>query len=45
VELIKTTELTDEEISVKIMADFPEAKLGKVIDVRYRRRKIAAGEI
>jgi uncharacterized protein YdeI (BOF family) len=45
VELIKTTELTDEEISAKIMADFPEAKTARVIDVRYRRRKIAAGEI
>jgi hypothetical protein len=45
VELIKTTELTDEEISVKVMADFPLAKTARVIDVRYRRRKIAAGEL
>lgn len=45
VELIKTTELTDEEISAKIMTDFPEYKCGRVIDIRYRRRKIAAGEL
>lgn len=45
VDLIKTTEMTDEEISAKITELFPDSKLGKIVDVRYRRRKVAAGEL
>jgi hypothetical protein len=45
VELIKTTELTDEQISAKVQEMFPGNKTTKVIDVAYRRKKVVKGEL
>lgn len=44
-ELIKTTELSDEEISAEVLKVFPDCKTTKPYDVKYRRRKVAAGEL
>jgi len=44
-DLIKTTQLTDEEISVELLKLFPESKSCKPYDVKYRRRLIEAGKL
>lgn len=44
-ELIKTTELSDEEISAEVLKVYPDCKTTKPYDVKYRRRKVAAGEL
>jgi hypothetical protein len=45
IELIKTTKLSDEEISVEVLKVFPDCKTTKPYDVKYRRRKVEAGEL
>ena len=45
IELIKTTKLTDEEISAEVLSAFPDCKTTKPYDVKYRRRKVEAGEL
>ena len=44
-ELIKTTKMTDEEISAEVLKAFPDCKTTKPYDVKYRRRKVEAGEL
>lgn len=44
-DLIKTTQLTDEEISAELLKLFPDSKSCKPYDVKYRRRLIAAGKL
>lgn len=43
IELIKTTQMTDDEISAEVMRLFPDCKTCKPYDVKYRRRKVEAG--
>ncbi len=45
IDLIKTTKLSDDEISAEIVKLFPDCKTCKPYDVKYRRRKVDAGEI
>lgn len=45
IELLKTTKLSDEEISAEVLKLFPECKTTKPYDVKYRRRKVEAGEL
>ena len=45
IELIKTTKMTDEEISAEVLKAFPDCKTTKPYDVKYRRRKVEAGEL
>jgi hypothetical protein len=45
IELIKTTKLSDDEISVKVLEVFADCKTAKPYDVKYRRRKVEAGEL
>lgn len=45
IELIKTTKLSDEEISAEVLKLFPDCKTTKPYDVKYRRRKVGAGEL
>lgn len=45
INLIKTTEMTDEEISVEVHKVFTEYKGAKPYDVKYARRLIAAGKL
>lgn len=45
IELIKTTKLSDEEISAEVLKLFPDCKTTKPYDVKYRRRKVEAGEL
>ena len=45
IELIKTTQMTDDEISAEVMRLFPDCKTCKPYDVKYRRRKVEAGAI
>jgi hypothetical protein len=45
IELIKTTELSDEEISTKVLEVFADCKFITPYGVKYRRRKIDAGEL
>jgi hypothetical protein len=44
-DLIKTTQLTDEEISAELLKLFPDSKSCKPYDVKYRRRLIEAGKL
>jgi len=45
IELIKTTQMTDDEISAEVMRLFPDCKTCKPYDVKYRRRKVEAGAL
>lgn len=45
IELIKTTKMTDDEISAEVLKIFPDCKTTKPYDVKYRRRKVEAGEL
>jgi len=45
IELIKTTQMTDDEISAEVMRLFPDCKTCKPYDVKYRRRKVEAGTL
>jgi hypothetical protein len=45
IELIKTTKLGDDEISAKVLEVFADCKTAKPYDVKYRRRKVEAGEL
>jgi hypothetical protein len=45
IELIKTTQMTDAEISAEVMRLFPDCKTCKPYDVKYRRRKVEAGAL
>ena len=45
IELIKTTQMTDDEISTEVMRLFPDCKTCKPYDVKYRRRKVEAGAL
>lgn len=45
IELIKTTKFSDDEISVKVLEVFADCKTAKPYDVKYRRRKVEAGEL
>jgi hypothetical protein len=45
IDLIKTTKLSDDEISAEIVKLFPDCKTCKPYDVKYRRRKVDAGEL
>ena len=45
IELIKTTKLSDDEISAKVLEVFADCKTAKPYDVKYRRRKVEAGEL
>ena len=45
IDLIKTTKLSDDEISAEIVKNFPDCKTCKPYDVKYRRRKVDAGEL
>ena len=44
-ELIKTTALSDEEISAEVLKVFTDSKSSKPYDVKYRRRLVAAGKL
>jgi hypothetical protein len=45
IEFIKTTQMTDDEISAEVMRLFPDCKTCKPYDVKYRRRKVEAGAL
>lgn len=45
IELIKTTNMTDEDISIEVLKFFPDCKTTKPYDVKYRRRKIEEGKL
>lgn len=45
IELLKTTSMTDDEISAEVSKSYPDCKTCKPYDVKYRRRKVEAGAL